>query len=303
MTNGTDKTLKMPSYGGQALIEGVLMRGSKYLAAAFRTPSHEIVVQTEKLGGLYASKIAKIPFLRGLIILWDSLGLGTRYLTISANFQTEEDDKIEGPALYLSVILSLAVAIVLFFLAPAGIGALLEKWWNISSFSGNLIEGLIRLIFVIGYIWGMGRLPDIKRVFSYHGAEHKTINAFEASAELTPEVVKNYPVYHPRCGTGFVLILVIFSVILFSLLGPLNLNIWMRLLSRIVLLPVLVMISYEYMRFAANHMHDPVLKYLSFLNMKMQKLTTVEPTLDMLEVSISAFKAMYKLEHETSDEA
>jgi uncharacterized protein YqhQ len=293
----------MPSYGGQALIEGVLMRGSKFLAVAVRTPSNEIVVQTEKLGGLYTSKIAKIPFLRGLIILWDSLGLGTKYLTISANFQTEEDDKIEGPALYLSLFISLAVAIVLFFLAPAGIGALIEKWLKTSALVGNLIEGLIRLIFVIGYIWGMGRLPDIKRVFSYHGAEHKTINAFEASADLTPENAKNFSVYHPRCGTGFVLILVIFSVILFSLLGPLNLNIWMRLLSRIILLPVLLMISYEYMRFAANHMHDPVLKYLSFLNMKMQKLTTVEPTLDMLEVSISAFKAMYKLEHETSDEA
>jgi uncharacterized protein YqhQ len=145
-------------------------------------------------------------------------------------------------------------------------------------------------------------MPDIKRVFSYHGAEHKTINAFEASAELTPQKVKEFSLYHPRCGTGFIIILVIFSVILFSLLGPLELNIWLRLLSRVVLLPVLVMVAYEYMRFSANQMHHPVLKYLSWINMKMQKLTTVEPTSDMLEVSICAFNAMYKLEHEQCNE-
>jgi len=303
LKNGTDKSLKLPAYGGQALIEGVLMRGSKYLAAAMRAPSGEILVQTEKLGGLYTSKITKIPFLRGLVILWDALGLGTKYLTTSANIQTGDDEKIEGPALYFSLFLSFAVAILLFFIAPAGLGALLEKWLATTPFIGNLIEGLFRLIFVIGYIWGVGKMPDIKRVFSYHGAEHKTINAFEASAELTPENVKNFSLYHPRCGTGFIIILVIFSVILFSLLGPLELNLWMRLLSRVVLLPVLVMVSYEYMRFSANHMHHPVLKYLSFINMKMQRLTTVEPTPDMLEVAIYAFNSMYKLEHEAVDEA
>lgn len=297
MSNQTDRSLKIPAYGGQALIEGVLMRGSRYLAAAMRAPSGEIVVQTEKLGGLYTSGIIKIPFLRGLISLWDALGLGIKYLTASANVQTGEDEKIEGPELVFTLVFSLALAIVLFFLAPAGLAALLEKWLTISSFVGNLIEGIVRLIFVLLYIWGVGKMPDIKRVFSYHGAEHKTINAFEDSAELTPETVKNYSLYHPRCGTGFIIILVLFSVILFALLGPLTF--WWRLLSRIVLLPVLVMVAYEYMRFAANHMHNPILKYLSFFNMKTQKLTTVEPTPEMLEVSICAFKTMYELEHES----
>lgn len=276
------------------------MRGSKYLAAAMRAPSGEIIVQTEKLGGLYTTKLVKVPFLRGLVILWDALGLGTKYLTISANIQTGEDEKIEGPALFVSLFISFAIAIALFFLAPAGLAALLEKWFNLSAFVGNLVEGLVRLVLVIGYIWGVGKMSDIKRVFSYHGAEHKTINAFESSVELTPENLKPYSVYHPRCGTGFVVILVIFSIIIFSLLGPLE--IWMRLLTRLILIPVLVMVAYEYMKFAANHMNHPVFKYLSFINMKTQRLTTNEPTPEMLEVAICAFNKMYALEHNGENE-
>lgn len=290
--------LKMPSYGGQALIEGVLMRGSRYLAVAMRSPSGEIIVETEKLTGIYITKWSKIPFFRGLVILWDALGLGTRYIMKSANLQAGEEEKIEGPQLVLSLVISFTIAIALFFLAPAGVAVLLERLFNLSPFIGNLFEGLIRLILVIGYIWGIGRLPDIKRVFSYHGAEHKTINAFEASASLEPEIVKGFSLYHPRCGTGFILILVLFSVILFSFLGPIP-NIFLRLGSRIVFLPILVMVAYEYMRFAANHIHNPVLKYLSSLNMSMQKLTTVEPSLEMLEVAITSFKTMYQLEQES----
>mgnify|MGYP001450469196 CR=1 FL=1 len=182
--------LKLPSYGGQALIEGVLMRGSKYLAASMRDPNGVIHTQTEKLQGLYTSKIAKLPFLRGLVIMWDAIGLGTKYLTISANYQTGEDEKIEGPALYGTLFISFALAIGLFFLAPAGLAALLQKWFSVSSFTMNLFEGLLRLGLVVAYIWGVGKMPDIRRVFSYHGAEHKTINAFEAGETLTPENVK-----------------------------------------------------------------------------------------------------------------
>ena len=144
---------------------------------------------------------------------------------------------------------------------------------------------MIRLIFVIGYIWGVGELPDIRRVFSYHGAEHKTINAFEDSAVLSCSSIKPYSLYHPRCGTGFVVILVVFLP-----------NIWIRLLTRIVLIPILVMIAYEYMRFSAINIKHPVFRFLSVINMGMQRLTTVEPTDEMLEVSLTAFETMYKLE-------
>jgi uncharacterized protein YqhQ len=293
--------LKLPTYGGQALIEGILMRGSNYLAAAFRDPSGEIHIQTEKLKGLYTSKIAKWPFFRGLVILWDAIGLGTKYLTISANYQTGEDEKIEGPALFGTLIFSFTLAIALFFLAPAGLAALLQKWFSVNPFVTNLIEGLIRLALVIGYIWAVGKMEDIRRVFTYHGAEHKTINAFEAGAELTPENVSKFSLQHPRCGTGFILILVIFSVILFSLIGPLP-NIWIRLASRVVLLPLLIMVAYEYMRFVANHLDTPFVRWLALPGLAMQKLTTNEPDHKVLEVAIAAFNAMYDLENPKKNE-
>jgi uncharacterized protein YqhQ len=191
----------------------------------------------------------------------------------------------------------IAIAIGLFFLAPAGIASLFEKWLSLTAFTANMIEGLIRLILIIGYIWGVGKMPDIKRVFSYHGAEHKTINAFESSAPIQVENIKPFSLYHPRCGTGFIVILVVFSIILFALLGPIP-NILVKLATRIVLIPVLVMIAYEYMRFSANHISHPVFKYLSSLNMAMQKLTTVEPTDEIIEVAKTAFETMYALENQ-----
>lgn len=288
--------LRLPTYGGQALIEGVLMRGSKYLAAAYRKPDGEIIVETEKLGKIYQSPLKKVPFLRGLIILWDSLGLGTKYLTKSANFQTEDEkEKIEGPALYLTLIISLAVAMGLFFLTPALLGKALEQWFGFSHVIQNLIEGLIRLVFVIAYIWGIGKMPDIHRVFSYHGAEHKTINAFEANVELIPEIVKRYSLQHPRCGTAFILYVVLISVIMFTFLGDTG---WLLLIvSRLVLIPFIAMMAYEYIRFTADHLENPIISLLAKPGLWLQKLTTNEPDEKILEVSIAAFNAMYKLEN------
>jgi len=290
--------LRMPTYGGQALIEGVLMRGSKYLAAAYRKPDGEIIVETEELGKIYQSPLRKVLFLRGLIILWDALGLGTKYLTKSANYQTEDEkEKIEGPALYMTLIISLAVAMGLFFLTPALLGKALEQWLGFSNVIQNLIEGLIRLVFVILYIWGIGKMADIKRVFSYHGAEHKTINAFEAKVELKPELVKQFSLQHPRCGTAFILYVVLFSVIIFTFLGDLG---WLLLIaSRLVLIPVIAMIAYEYIRFTADHLENPIISLLAKPGLWLQKLTTNEPDEKILEVSIAAFTAMYQLENDT----
>lgn len=288
--------LKMPSYGGQALIEGVLMRGQKFLAAAFRQPDGSIKIISEELSGLYKSKITKMPFLRGLIVLWDSLGLGMKYITISANIQTGEDEKIEGPAMVLTMIFSFAIAIGLFFLLPTGIAALLQKAIEITPFTTNLLEGVIRLIIIILYIWLVGKSKDIRRVFTYHGAEHKTINAYEAGANLIPGEVSKYPLYHTRCGTGFILILVIFSIVLFTLIGPIP-SLLLRLVSRVVLLPLLVMVAYEYMRFSSRYVSHPILKYLSSPGMFLQRLTTNEPSDDILEVAIAAFDRMYELEN------
>lgn len=285
---------KMPSYGGQAVIEGVLMRGKSNVSMAVRTPDGNIEVINDELTGLYRSGLTKIPFLRGLIILWDALGLGMKYLTLSANYQTGEDEKIEGPALYFTVGLSLLIGIALFFLAPAALAAWIENLTNIATGWINLIEGLIRLLILIVYLVLIGQLPDIKRTFAYHGAEHKTINAFEADMELIPEKVAIASREHPRCGTSFILTLVVISVLIFSLLPPLALH-W-RLISRLLLIPIVAGISYEYIRLISKYIENPIIKFISRPNLALQKLTTREPSLEMLEVAISAFQNMYTRE-------
>jgi uncharacterized protein YqhQ len=283
--------LKLPTYGGQAVIEGVMMRGKQNAAIAMRAPDESIVIHQEELGEIYRSRLLNIPFLRGMIMLWDALGMGLRALTISANTQTGEDEKIEGPQLILTLIVSLAFAIGLFFLLPALAGHLFSLLpFEASAWVGNLVEGLLRLVILIGYIWLVGRVPDIQRVFAYHGAEHKTINAFEAGADLTPETVSKYSLEHPRCGTAFLLTLVVLSVIFFTLLGPLPLG--LRLISRIVLIPIMAGIAYEYIRWSANHLDWSLVKVLVKPNLALQRLTTREPSLSMLEVSIAAFNAM-----------
>ena len=281
---------KLISYGGQALMEGVLMRGRKFFAVAMRAPDGKIITKVEALGGIYKSTIAKIPFLRGLIMLWDSLGLGMRALTDSANLQTGEEEKLEGPALYITLGLTFVVAIAIFFLIPAGVGWLTEHFLHWDAWWSNLMEGVLRLVMLVGYIWAIGFMPDVARVFAYHGAEHKTINAYEAGAELTPVSVAKYPLAHTRCGTAFLLTLVVLSLFFFTILGPLSLE-W-RLISRILMIPVLVGIAYEYLRWTANHISNPFVRFIVKPNLALQSLTTREPDEKILEVAIAAFQAM-----------
>jgi uncharacterized protein YqhQ len=299
--------LKLPTYGGQAVIEGVMMRGKQSLAIAMRAPDDSIVIHEDDLGSMYRSKILQIPFLRGMVLLWDALGLGMQALTISANTQSGEDEKIEGPTLIITLIISLAFAVSLFFLLPASAGHFFERFItsvfaldasqaNTAAWLGNVLEGLLRLTILIGYIWFIGRIPDIKRVFGYHGAEHKTINAFESGAELTPESVKRFSLEHPRCGTAFLLTLVVLSILFFSLLGPMPLG--LRLASRILMIPILAGIAYEYIRWTANHLESGFVKIIVKPNLALQRLTTREPDLEMLEVSIAAFNAMRSGEEE-----
>ncbi|GIK10529.1 MAG: membrane protein [Chloroflexota bacterium] len=284
------------TYGGQAVLEGVLMRGRKAFAIAMRAPDGSIAVHTEKLASVYQSSVAKIPFLRGVILLWDALGLGMRALTISANVQTGEDEKLEGAPLYLTLAGSLAFGIGLFFLLPAAIGGWTERLFAPAAghWAGNLIEGLVRLALLVGYIWAIGFMPDIKRLFGYHGAEHKTINAFEAGAELTPESVAKYPIEHARCGTAFLLTLVLLSILVFTLLGPLPM-LW-RLVSRILLIPVLSGVAVEYIRWTANHLDSKFVQWIIRPNLALQSLTTRQPDMKMLEVAIASFNAMRQAE-------
>jgi len=278
------------TYGGQAVIEGVMMRGQKAFAIAMRAPDGKIVLHEEKLNQIYRSRLAKTPFLRGMILLWDALDLGMRALTIAANTQTGEEEKLEGPALYITLAVAFALGIGLFFLLPAGLGSLVDRQFHWSVWSSNLLEGVIRLLILVGYIWVIGFMPDVKRLFGYHGAEHKTINAYEAGAELTPESVTKFSLAHPRCGTAFLLTLVLVSILVITALGPLSL--FWRLASRILLIPVLAGISIEYIRWTANHLNNRFVRWLIKPNLALQSLTTREPDTAMLEVAIASFNTM-----------
>lgn len=287
---------KLPSYGGQALIEGVLMRGSRHAAAALRAPDGSVLVVHEELKGIYKTNLHKIPFLRGLILLWDSLGLGMKFLIISANAQTEEKEKFEGFEVVMTMIVSLAFSIGLFFLAPAGIALLLEKLVALPSWVSHIVEGFVRLSIVVGYMAAVSRIEEIKRVFRYHGAEHKTINCFDSGEEVTLENVRKQSRLHPRCGTAFMVTVVFISIVLFLLIGPLTKSIAARLISRLILVPVIAGVSYEYIRWNAKHMNRPFIKFLYRPNLAVQNITTAEPDDAMLEIAIRSFKTMLAYE-------
>jgi uncharacterized protein YqhQ len=291
---------ELPNYGGQAVIEGVMMRGKNVCAVAVRAPDQTIELKEFELGGLYRSRWGSLPLLRGLVILWDSLGLGMRALTYSANVQTGEEEQLDGPALWLTVGTSLLLAIGFFFLVPTGVSLVVERFVSLSTLMTSLLEGLVRLLLLIGYIWGIGRLPDIRRVYGYHGAEHKTINAFEAGDPLTVKGIRPHPREHPRCGTAFLLTVVLLSILLFAAIGPLP--VVARLLSRLALIPLLAAISYEYLRFTASHADSRWARPLIAPNLWIQRLTTREPSDDMIEVAIRSFEAMRAEDSQNSTE-
>lgn len=297
------------NYGGQAVIEGVMMRGSRALSVAVRNPQGDIVVHTEPLDPrIYGGRLARVPFLRGLTLLWDALGLGIKSLMFSAEVSLQEEGNVdangdpakvfEGPVQWALVAFSLALSVLLFFVLPTFVAHLFERWLGLAGqpVLVNFIEGLIRLALLIGYIWSIGRMADVKRLFGYHGAEHKTINAYEAGAELNPASVARFPLEHPRCGTAFLLSVVVISILIYSLLPPLDLL--PRILSRLVLLPVVAGVAYEFLKFTAAHQGNALVRLITKPNLAMQRLTTREPDLEMLAVAIAAFENV--LEYERS---
>jgi len=267
-----------------------MMRGSRSMAVAVRAPDERIVVHTRALGRLYQGRFSRTPFLRGLLGIWDALGLGWQSLSYSANVAIGHEAQFEGPIAWGTMAVSLVFGLGLFLLAPAGLAQAGEHWLSLGALGSNLIEGGLRLAMVVGYLWLIGLMPDVKRLFGYHGAEHKTIHAYEAGAELTPQSVARFPLEHPRCGTAFLLTVVVFSIILFALLGPLPL--WERLASRLVLIPVVAGVAFEYIRLTARHLDNPLVRLLIAPNLALQRLTTREPDEHMLEVAIAAFQAM-----------
>jgi len=290
-------TEKLPTYGGQAVLEGVMMRGVQTMAIAVRAPDQQIILHSQPLDAQRRGRLMRIPFVRGLVGLWDALALGWKSLSFSASIASGEQVKFEGPLAWVTMAISLTLGVGLFFLAPAALSQLVERVLGINPWFGSLLEGLVRLGLIAGYMWLIGFLPDVHRLFGYHGAEHKTINAFEAGAELTPASVVRFPLEHPRCGTAFLLTVVVFSILLFALLGPMP--VWARLLTRVLLIPVVAGLAFEYIRFTARHLSNPLVKLLVVPNLALQRLTTREPDARMLEVAIAAFNAMREKENVT----
>ncbi len=300
-------------YGGQAVMEGVMMRGQRQMAVAVRQPDGKIALYSEPLTSwIYRSPVRNWPFIRGIFVLWDALMLGMRALTLSANVAFIEEMKeeerqererkgesaavaapapepsgIAGPLLWVTVAVSLLFGIGVFFVLPLLLIHFLDRWIA-SALVSNLVEGAIRLIILVGYLGVIGRVPDIKRVFGYHGAEHKTINAYEAGEPLDVASVQRQSTLHTRCGTGFLLIVVLFSIFVFAFLGRPPL--FLRILSRIVLVPVIAAVAYEFLRVTARYYGNAFVRIIVTPSLALQRLTTREPDDTMVEAALVAFK-------------
>ncbi len=270
------------------------MRGRKAMVTAVRRPNGELAMDTRPLGGIYAGWMRKTPLLRGVIVLIEVMVLGMKTLLYSANVSLEEEDaQISGWLVWLLVGASLAVSVVLFFMAPLFLTKLLGTYVT-SPVLFSLVEGLIRVVIIIIYLWAIGLMPDIKRYFAYHGAEHKTINAYEGGVPLEVEAVRKYSTAHVRCGTSFLFTVVIIAIIVFALVGLHAL--WMLVLSRILLLPVIAAIGYEVIYFSGRHTGNALVRVLMAPGRWLQRLTTREPDDAQLEVAISALERAVELD-------
>jgi uncharacterized protein YqhQ len=293
--------LNRNAYGGQAVIEGVMMRGASSMAVAVRDPAGQIIVKTEPITrSKLRARLAKVPFVRGVFVLWDSLVLGMRTLTYSATVAmgpeegasaSSDSSQVALPqgVMWGTIALSLALAVGLFFVTPVLIMSLLDPMLP-SALASNVVEKLIRLTFLLGYMALIALMPDVRRVFQYHGAEHKTIMAYEAGASLDAKTVSGYTRVHPRCGTTFLVVVMLVSFVLFALLGqPPLLE---RIASRVLLIPVVAGIAYELIRLGAEHFDKRFVRAIISPGLAVQALTTREPDASQVEVAIAALEAV-----------
>ena len=289
--------------GGQAVLEGVMMRGITTWAVAVRKPSEE---ESDELGPISVQsfplvswtkrhRFYRLPVIRGVVALAESLAIGLRALGISANAQLpEEEQEISSGAWAGTIVVALVFAIGLFFVVPVGLTSLIRHQLN-SSVLFWAVEGVVRTSIFLGYLWLLSRLPDLRRVFEYHGAEHKTISCFEAEDELVPERAALYSRLHPRCGTSFLLIVMIMAIFVFA---PIGLPAWWILvLTRILGVPVIAGLSFEVIKWAGRNRRRRWVQWIMWPGMQLQRLTTREPDLDQLAVAIAAMKAVPEVQN------
>jgi uncharacterized protein YqhQ len=292
------------SYGGQALIEGVLMRGRDAIAVALRHPDGRIVYATERLdSGFHGSRWAKVPLVRGLVVLYETLFVGTRWLVRSATVQAagtgdEGDEGVElgRGAIALMLGLTLLFGVGIFFLLPLVIASVTTSKID-NGLVQHLVEGLIRVGIFLGYLLLIARAEDVRRVFQYHGAEHMTIHALEAGDPLVVDAVRKYPTAHPRCGTEFLVVVIALSIIAFSLVGRQDPLIMVG--SRIALIPVIAAVGYEILKWGAKHRGNAIVRAIMYPGILVQMITTRQPSVDMIEVAIVSMEEALKADGES----
>ena len=287
-----------PTYGGQAVLEGVMIRGQNHMAVAVRRPNGAIAIDERPLSTLYTGVVRRIPLLRGVIVLVETLSLGMRALSYSANVNMEdpeadpnsevESEELGKGAIASMLLLSFGFAIALFFLLPLFASRPLEGMFG-NDIVSNIAEGAIRLVVFVAYIWVIGRMPDIRRVFMYHGAEHMTVHAQERGDPLVIEAIRKYSPAHPRCGTAFLLTVMVVAIVVFVIVPREPL--WWLILSRIIFIPVIAALAYEVIRWSGRYEDNPIVSLITAPNLLLQKLTTRQPEDDQIEVAVAAMNA------------
>ena len=282
-------------YGGQAVVEGVMMRGQDHWAVAVREPAGAIYVESHDVDSVAArQKIWRAPFFRGILVLGQSLRIGIRALMIASNHATDEDEELTSTQIGVALTIALVAFVAIFVLGPTTLFVWLQDRLGAHGVVVNIAEGVFRVALFVGYLWVLGRTKDIHRVFEYHGAEHKTIAAYEHNDELVPERIDRYPKEHVRCGTNFLIIVMIITVFVFSMFGTPGL-LW-RLLSRVIAIPIIAGLAYEALRLGARFPDSVWMRALMRPGIWLQKITTQEPDGSQIEVAVASFREVLRRE-------
>ena len=288
-------------YGGQAVVEGVMMRGQDHWAVAVREPSGQIYVESHEIASIAERQpIWRKPFFRGILVLGQSLKIGIRALMVASNHANQEEEQLSSRQVGISLAIALLLFMGIFVLGPTSLFVWLEDKLDVHGVIVNVAEGVFRVAIFVGYLWAIGRTKDIHRVFEYHGAEHKTIAAFEHGASLEDlERIDTYPKEHVRCGTNFLIIVMIITVFVFSLFGTPGL-LW-RLLSRVIAIPIIAGLAYEALRLGARFPDSLVMRAVMKPGIWLQGITTQEPDASQIEVAVASFREVRRREAEPAD--
>jgi uncharacterized protein YqhQ len=284
-------------YGGQAVMEGVMMRGAAHWAVAVRRPAGDVYTESHPIDSLAKKHpLAAKPFVRGVMVLGQSLVIGTRAMVVAANQSMEEDDQLSSKQVGISLVVALVFFVLIFILGPTALFAWAGHHYGNSKWI-LVLEGVFRVGLLVGYLWLIGRFKEVRRVFQYHGAEHKTIAAYEHDQPLDPAHVDPFPKEHVRCGTNFLIIVMIVTILVFTLIG--TPGIWWRIGSRLVAIPVIAGIAYEALRLGARFPNSLVVRGLMRPGIWLQKITTKEPDDSQIEVAITSFQEVLRCESQT----